>query len=222
MPALSLIPGADRRTRPRPAPSRQAQPCRAQPRPCDAETLLMQRVQHDVPDAFAELLERCRGRTFARLYRSLRDRQEAEDLTQEVFLRLFRARKRWQPRAKFATWLFHITQNVARNALRARRRRPWMQLGAALDVDQPSLDQHSGLDRPSALLERRELAQALRGAVDRLAGRQRAAFEMQQYEDCSYAEIARALALTPKAAKSLLYRARLQLRDRLNGYVRVD
>lgn len=179
----------------------------------------MERVQHDVPGAFAELLEHCRGRTFARLYRSLRDRQEAEDLTQEVFLRLYRARKRWEPRAKFATWLFHITQNVTRNALRARRRRHWMYVGGVLDVEQPCLDQPDGEDRPSAPMERRELAQALRGAVDGLVGRQRAAFEMQQYQDRSYAEIAHALALTPKAAKSLLYRARLQLRDRLNGYV---
>lgn len=199
-------------------------PCverRTQPRPGDAETLLMQRVQLDVPGAFAELLELCRGRTFARLYRALRDRQEAEDLTQEVFLRLFRARKRWQPRAKFATWLFHITHNVTRNALRAQRRRHWLHVGGELDVDPPWTDQQTGQDRPSASMERRELSQALRGAVDGLGGRQRAAFEMQQYQDRTYAEIARAMSLTPKAAKSLLYRARLQLRDRLHRYLQV-
>src|SRR5262249_46311340 len=95
---------------------------RTAPLPSDAETALMLRVQRDEPGAFAELLEHCRDRTFARLYRTMHDRQEAEDLTQEVFMRLFRARKRWEPRAKFATWLFHITQNVVRNALRARRR----------------------------------------------------------------------------------------------------
>jgi RNA polymerase sigma-70 factor (ECF subfamily) len=207
MSAISLMPRVDRHT-----PSHSS----------DAETMLMERVHHDVPGAFAELVERCRDRTFARLFRSLRDRQEAEDLTQEVFLRLFRARKRWEPRAKFATWLFHITQNVTRNALRARRRRLWLHVGGVPDVEQPNLDQPSGDDRPSAPMERRELAQALRWAVDGLGGRQRAAFEMQQYQDRSYAEIARAMALTPKAAKSLLYRARLQLRDRLNGYMHVD
>jgi len=97
-----------------------------------------------------------------------------------------------------------------------------MHAGALLDIEQPCMEQPNGKDRPSAPMERRELAQALRGAVDGLAGRQRAAFEMQQYQDRSYAEIARALALTPKAAKSLLYRARLQLRDRLHGYLHID
>ncbi|MCI0680549.1 MAG: sigma-70 family RNA polymerase sigma factor [Gemmataceae bacterium] len=163
MPALSLMPSAARRT---------------ETRPGDAETLLMERVQHDEPDAFAELLDRCRGRTFARLYRCLHDRQEAEDLTQEVFLRLFRARKRWQPRAKFATWLFQITQNVARNALRARRRRRSVNVAALPECDRPATSP-SLQDRPSEPMERRELAQAVRGAVAGLGGRQRTAFEMR-------------------------------------------
>jgi RNA polymerase sigma-70 factor (ECF subfamily) len=178
----------------------------------------MLRVQRDDPEAFAELLEQCRGRTFARLYRCLHDRQEAEDLTQEVFLRLYRARKRWEPRAKFGTWLFHITQNVARNALRARRRHHWLQVGD-VHLGEEGRAEAARLENPGAPLERRELAQAVRCAVHGLVDRQRRAFEMQQYQDRSYTEIARALALTPKAAKSLLYRARLHLRDLLKAYL---
>lgn len=195
---------------------------RTSPRPSDAETALMLRVQRDEPGAFAELLEQCRGRTFARLYRTMHDRQEAEDLTQEVFLRLFRARKSWEPRAKFATWLFHITQNVVRNALRARRRHRWLHVGGPIGTTDPLADQETRLDSPWKPLECRELAQAVHGAVMGLGSRQRVAFEMQQYHDRSYAEIARALALTPKAAKSLLYRARLHLRDLLHHYVQAD
>jgi RNA polymerase sigma-70 factor (ECF subfamily) len=191
-------------------------------RPCDPETALMLRVQRDDPDAFAELLAQCRGRTFARLYRCLHDRQEAEDLTQEVFLRLFRARKRWEPRAKFATWLYHITQNVARNALRARRRHDWLRIGGPWGADAPFSEQQTQPEPPWQPLERRELAQAVRCAVDGLGGRQRRAFQMQQYQDRSYAEIARAFALTPKAAKSLLYRARLHLRELLQRYLHGD
>jgi RNA polymerase sigma-70 factor (ECF subfamily) len=207
MPAARVMPSVARRTAPPPG---------------DAETVLMLRVKRDEPGAFAELLDQCRGRTFARLYRTLHDRQEAEDLTQEVFLRLFRARKRWEPRAKFATWLFHITQNVVRNALRARRRHRWLQFGGPVGAADPLADQETRGDRPWKPLECRELAQAVHGAVTGLGSRQRVAFEMQQYQDRSYAEIARALALTPKAAKSLLYRARLHLRDLLQHYVQPD
>src|SRR5438128_1953189 len=82
----------------------------------DPDVVLMLRVRKDEPGAFAELLELYWTRIFGRFFRWLNDRQEAEDLAQEVFLRLYRSRKRYQPRARFSTWLFHIAQNVARNA----------------------------------------------------------------------------------------------------------
>ena len=84
----------------------------------------MLRVQKGDNAAFAELVDRYHSRVLGNFIRRLGDRQEAEDLTQDVFLRLYRARQRYQPRARFATWLYHITQNVARNAFRARRRHP--------------------------------------------------------------------------------------------------
>src|SRR5262245_38321912 len=88
----------------------------------DPDVLLMLRVGDGDDDAFEELVGRYWSRVFAHLFRRLGDRQEAEDLTQDVFLRLYRYRLRYRPRAKFITWLFFITQNVARNALRSRRR----------------------------------------------------------------------------------------------------
>jgi RNA polymerase sigma-70 factor (ECF subfamily) len=205
MPSLAVMPGVARQTK---------------PRTTDAETALMLRVQADETGAFAELVDQLNGRIYARLQRLVQDRQEAEDLTQEVFLRLYRARERYQPRAKFSTWLFHITQNVARNALRSRRRRRWLHTGMLESAGEELTQRTACPDRGFDALERRELAQVVRRAVSGLVGRQRRAFEMQQYQDRSYAEIARALALSPKAAKSLLYRARIQLRDLLGGYLR--
>src|SRR5262245_30172527 len=90
----------------------------------DPEVRLMLRVQNDEPGAFAELIRHYWPRVFGRFLRTLADRQDAEDLAQEVFLRLYRARKNYQPRARFNTWLFHIAQNAVRNALRSRQRRP--------------------------------------------------------------------------------------------------
>lgn len=189
----------------------------------DPDADLMLRVKRDEPGAFAELTDRFGGRIFAQLYRMIPDRQEAEDLTQDVFLRLYRSRRRYQPRAKFSTWLFHITKNVARNALRRRRRQAWLHFGPVIEREETSTlarQRHDpALESPSAPLERCELAQAVRGAVAGLAGRQRAALEMHQFQNRSYAEIAAALALTPEATKSLLYRARLQLRGHLDALV---
>jgi RNA polymerase sigma-70 factor (ECF subfamily) len=183
--------------------------------PIDPEAGLMLQVRGGDGAAFTELVRRYRLRVFGRFCRWLGDRAEAEDLTQDVFLRVYRYRDRYQPRAKFATWLFHITRNVARNALRARRRRPCLRLEAlAGPADQPAgawLLPDRG-DPPSRPLERAELAGQVRSAVSNLADRQRTALELHQFQDHTYTEVAAALEMSPKAAKSLLYRARNQLR----------
>jgi RNA polymerase sigma-70 factor (ECF subfamily) len=187
----------------------------------DPDVRLMLRVRDGDAAAFAELSERYSARVLGFFCRQVRDRSEAEDLTQEVFLRLYRARKSYEPRALFATWVFHITQNVARNALRSRRRRPAVRLDATTS-DEGRLRETMLADRgdaPSRPLERTELADVVREAVATLGCRQRAAVELHQFEDRSYAEVAAELDMTPKAAKSLLYRARNQLRNVLQPFM---
>lgn len=188
----------------------------------DPDVALMRRVQAGDVEAFAELQRRYSSRIFGYFCRQVRDRGEAEDLTQEVFLRLYRSRLRYEPKAKFATWVFHITQNVGRNALRSKRRHPCVHL----DPESPtgkSLMESSLVGRPSDVpsrpLERREVAGVVRAAVAELAGRSRAALELHQFHDRSYAEVAAELDMTPKAAKSLLYRARNQLRVVLEPFM---
>ncbi len=204
---------------------RKTMPTRPPRRTDDPEVGLMMRVRRGDPEAFARLVARYWPRVFGRLYRQLGDREEAEDLTQDVFLRLYRYRRRYQPRAKFATWLFHITQNVARNALRSRRRRPCLPLAAVAGADEgPFLegmlpDKSEAPERP---LEREELARRVRTAVSGLADRQRTAVELHQFEDRSYTEVAAEMDMTPKAAKSLLYRARNQLRESLGTFAEAE
>ena len=161
------------------------------------------------------------ARVFGYFCRQLGDRADAEDLTQEVFLRLYRSRQRYQPRARFATWLFHITQNVARNALRSRRRHPCVRLDTQAPADRSLLELllSDRAEAPCGPLERAELAGVVRAAVAELAGRQRTALELHQFHDRTYAEVAAELDMTPKAAKSLLYRARNQLRANLTPYM---
>ena len=178
----------------------------------DPEVQLMLRVQRDEPGAFAALVAAYWSRVFGKFVRQVGDRQEAEDLAQDVFLRLYRSRKRYRPRAKLATWVFFIARNVGRNALRRRRRKKLTPVGLAFDgEDFPGLGILTDDAAPAAPLERAELARLVRGAVAGLNGRQRRAVELQ-FDDRSYAEIADALAMSPKAAKSLLYRARNELR----------
>ena len=180
----------------------------------------MLRAQRDEPGAFAELVERYWTQIFGRLYRQLGDRQEAEDLTQDVFLRVYRARKRYRPRAKFATWLFHIAQNVARNAVRSRRRHPWQRLDLRACPEQAGLSGEPSpagrYEAPSQPIERAELVSAIRAAVRTLADRQRKALELHQFHDRTYAQIAADMHMRPEAVKSLLYRARNQLRATLS------
>jgi RNA polymerase sigma-70 factor (ECF subfamily) len=202
-----------------------SRPLRRRPSPGrtdDPEVVLMLRVQDGDTAAFAELVRRYRSRVLGRFCRWLGDRSEAEDLTQDVFLRVYRYRDRYQPRAKFATWLFHIARNVARNALRSRRRRPCLHLETLT-----AAGEHAGEwllpDRgepPCRPLERAELAGKVRTAVSGLADRQRTAVELHQFEHRTYSEVAAALAMSPKAAKSLLYRARNQLRESLSPFMR--
>jgi RNA polymerase sigma-70 factor (ECF subfamily) len=178
----------------------------------------MLRVRDDDAEAFALLVEHYWSRVFGRFCRWLGDRQEAEDLTQEVFLRLYRSRKGYEPRAKFATWLYHITQNVARNAIRSRKRRPWVRMGTFVcPADEPLVEKFLAdpSEPPSRPLERAELAGQVRSAVSELGDRQRTAVELHQFQDRTYSEVAAEMDMSPKAAKSLLYRARNQLRASL-------
>jgi RNA polymerase sigma-70 factor (ECF subfamily) len=209
------MPSCSRKTRPH-RPSRRAKAGWL----ADPDVRLMMRVREGDDASFAELADRYRPRVLGYFCRQLGDRSEAEDLTQEVLLRLYRSRTNYEPRARFTTWIFHITQNVARNALRSRRRHPAVFLDVRAD-DERRLE---GLladegDSPSRPLERHELAGIVRAAVADLDGRQRTAMELHQFEDRTYAEVAAKLAMTPKAAKSLLYRARNQLRTLLAHFV---
>jgi RNA polymerase sigma-70 factor (ECF subfamily) len=187
----------------------------------DPEVRLMLRAREGDAEAFTVLTVRYGPRVFGYFCKQVRDRTEAEDLTQEVFLRLYRSLARYQPRARFSTWVFHVTQNVVRNALRSRRRRPCVRLD--LNEEGEGLLPETLLtdagEAPSRPLERTELAGVVRTAVAGLADRSRTAVELHQFAGRTYAEVAAELDMTPKAAKSLLYRARNQLRELLTPFV---
>jgi RNA polymerase sigma-70 factor (ECF subfamily) len=192
----------------------------------DPDIRLMLRVRDDETGAFEELVGQYQHRLVAVMHHLVGNPEEAEDLAQEVFLRIYRARKRYRPRSKFSTWLFTIANNLALNALRARQRKPVVPLRAGdsgplgpRPAEQMVPDQRSG---PVQRVQRRELAEVIRQALDGLNERQRMAVVLNKFEDMNYQEIADVMGLTTKAVKSLLSRARMNLRAALVDYIYMD
>jgi RNA polymerase sigma-70 factor (ECF subfamily) len=192
----------------------------------DPDVRLMLRVRADEAGAFEELVERFQHRLVGVMHHVVGDAAEAEDLAQEVFLRVYRSRHKYRPRSKFSTWLFTIANNLALNSLRARRRKPTAPLNlrdsgplGPRPAEQLARDRRSG---PQQRLQREELASRIREALDGLNERQRVAVVLNKFEDLNYAEIAEVMGLTTKAVKSLLSRARDNLRAALAAYVGMD
>ncbi|MBA4064178.1 MAG: RNA polymerase subunit sigma-70 [Isosphaera sp.] len=191
----------------------------------DPDIRLMLRVRDDDPAAFAELVDRFQHRLVAVMHHLVGSPEEAEDLAQEVFLRVYRTRKKYTPRAKFSTWVFTIANNLALNALRDRKRRPALPLEVRDSGPLGTRPADGGESRdepPAHHLQQQELAAVIRRALDGLNERQRVAIVLNKFEDMNYADIADVMGLSAKAVKSLLSRARGKLREALQGYVYMD
>ena len=190
----------------------------------DPDVRLMLEVGDDSAAAFEELMLRYQGRLVTILTHLVGSRDEAEDLTQEVFLRVYRARKRYVPGAKFSTWLFTIANNVASNALRtlSRRREVKLQVRQSGPMGATPMDmvvQASSGQMPARQLDKAETRQVVRMAVEALNERQRMAVLLNKFEGMCYADIAEIMELSPQAIKSLLCRARVNLREVLEPYI---
>lgn len=146
------------------------------------------------------------------LYRSLQNEQDALDLAQETFVRIYRHRARYRAGAKFSTWLFQIGLNLARDHLRRRRRRPT----APLDEAPEPATSHN----PGAAAHDAEAVAAVRAAVAELPGDLREAVLLAEFQGLSHAEVAEVVGATPKAVETRLYRAREKLRSRLARFLR--
>ena len=192
----------------------------------DPDVRLMLQVRDDQAGSFKELVERYQHRLVAVMNHLVGNPEEAEDLAQEVFLRVYRARKKYKPRSKFSTWLFTIANNLALNSIRARQRKPVVPLnvresGPLGPRPQEQLVPDPGTG-PQQRVQKDELAERIREALETLNERQRMAVVLNKFEDMNYAEIAEVMNLTTKAVKSLLSRARMNLRAALTGYVYMD
>jgi RNA polymerase sigma-70 factor (ECF subfamily) len=190
----------------------------------DPDVQLMLRVRNDDQGAFAQLVTKYQDRLIGIFTSMFRDSALAEDLAQEVFLRVYRARNSYEPTAKFSTWLFQIANNLASNSRRTKGRKKEVQFVQSTSGSQPVAMGEQLLADKSALMPVRqadteELREHVIAAMDTLNERQRMAILLHKFEEMSYAEIGEVMELTPQAVKSLLSRAREQLRISLQGYV---
>jgi RNA polymerase sigma-70 factor (ECF subfamily) len=192
----------------------------------DPDVRLMIRVRDDEPGAFEEMVEAYQHRLVTVLHHLVGNSAEAEDLAQEAFLRVYRARKKYRARSRFSTWLFTIANNLALNSLRGKQRRAAVSLpNSDSGPLGPRPAEHLVRDlgpAPSQRLQYVELALRVQQALEGLNERQRTAVVLNKFEDMNYAEIAEVMNLSTKAVKSLLNRARANLRVALADYIYMD
>ena len=181
----------------------------------------MEQIKTGDTAALEALIECHQARIVGTVAKMLGDESAAEDIAQEVFLRVWKSAARYEPTAKFTTWLYKITRNLVFNELRRRKRHPTESL------DRPPNDEGApprSLPDPAAKTPDRtlldgEMQAAIQRAIDALPEMQRMAVILRRYDEVPYEEIAETLELTVPAVKSVLFRARTALREKLQHYL---
>ena len=186
----------------------------------DAEIML--RVKAGDQSAFDFLVQKYRRPLVSFMYRMARNTAAAEDLAQEVFLRVYRSRQTYEASAKFTTWLYRIATNLAVNHARdTRKERPEV----TVSLDEPdeetgtTMDVADGTITAEENMVRRERSLAIRSKVEALPERQRLAVIMHKYQQMDYKQISEVLKLSESATKSLLFRAYETLRYQLKEFI---
>ncbi|MES2921611.1 MAG: sigma-70 family RNA polymerase sigma factor [Verrucomicrobiota bacterium] len=191
------------------------------PLPADGSVIdftLMERIGEGDHEAFRQLVVRHQNAVIGTVAKMLGNPSEAEDIAQQVFLRIWRNAKRYRPDAKFTTYLFTITRNLVFNETRRKSRKKEVSSDER-EENSNQLIEASPDRQPDAELLQAELQGAVDDAIASLPEAQRMAVVLRRYEQLSYEEIAVVLNLSVSAVKSLLFRARTSLREALSGYL---
>jgi RNA polymerase sigma-70 factor, ECF subfamily len=184
-----------------------------------SDVTLMLRVRDGDLEAFETLVTRHQHSVVGTAAKMLGGAADAEDIAQQVFVRVWKHAARYQPSAKFTTWLMTITRNLVFNELRRRRRSQQV----SMDSDEGDTIRHQFVDEqavaPSEEILDSELKEAIDAAIASLPETQRLAIVLRRYEGMPYEEIAEVLKTSVPAVKSILFRARAELKARLKKYL---
>jgi RNA polymerase sigma-70 factor (ECF subfamily) len=190
--------------------------------PMDPDAALMLRVKRGDMQAFEELADKYKQPIVNMMYRMLHDFDEAEDLAQNVFVRVYQSAGRYEVSAKFSTWIFTIARRLCLNEIRRRGRHP----AESLESSQSDSEEHAprqfedvkSSSPPDAFLQG-ELIQKIEEALAQLPEKQRLAIALCRQEELSYDEIAKVVGCSVPAVKSLIHRGRETLKDKLKPYL---
>jgi len=172
----------------------------------------MVRIREGDMEAFRLLVDMHQARVIGTISKMLGSEAEAEDLAQQVFIRVWKSAPRYRPTAKFTTWLFRITRNLVFNELRRKRHFADRSDELAEAVERPERE-------PDRVLLEGELQRAIQEAINQLPESQRMAIVLRRYEELPYEEIAKVMGTSVASVKSILFRARAELRERLEKYL---
>jgi RNA polymerase sigma-70 factor (ECF subfamily) len=171
-------------------------------------------------ERYEELVQRYQGRVVNYLYRVVHSLEDAHDLAQEVFLRVYRALDRYDPQFKFSTWLFRVAQNAAIDSIRKRRvHLVSMERPATEDGDGGSFEFPSGDRGPYGALRNRERGRAIVDAIEGLPDEYRELIHLRHFAELSYGEIAELKGMPLGTVKNKLFRGRQMLKEKLSDFL---
>ena len=188
----------------------------------DPDVELMLKVRNGDTESFNAILNKYQRPIINYLFRCLNNLDEAEELAQEVFLRVYAARHRYEPTAKLSSWIYKIATNLFLKELGRRRRMPAKDLGSqALDSVESSADRLAD-SRPTVLqdMESMERERLISESIQGLPDSEKTALLLRKYHELSYREIAEAMGCTEGAVKTYIHRGKLRLRERLVPYLK--
>ena len=190
----------------------------------EEDFLLVRAFQGGNKEAFDKLVLKHKDRLFNLCYRYLSDYEEANDSSQDAFIKAYTGLKRFRFECTFSTWLYRIAVNTCKNKIqssefRQKKKRVSLEVGANPEADGPGMDLQNGSVSPARQLEEKERRKILMGAVDRLPPEHKEMITLRDIEGLSYEEIVEVTGLNPGTVKSRLSRARLDLASKLRGIV---
>lgn len=216
--SLQLPAFTDMRTMPDWTPTQSPTPPASEANGDDENVRLMLLVREGDIGAFEQLVSLHQRSVIGTVARMLNNLDDAHDVAQQVFVRVWRSAARYEPSAKFTTWLYTITKNLVFNELRRRGRK------REVSMEQQQEDLHRehaapARTHPDTVAEHSELEAAIDRAIQTLPEKQRLAVSLRRYEDMPYEQICEILGMSLSAVKSLLFRARADLKEKLAGYL---
>ncbi|MBT4798062.1 sigma-70 family RNA polymerase sigma factor [bacterium] len=186
----------------------------------EEDLALMAKVARGDEDAFAKIVAKHQHAVLGTVAKMTNQSSDTEDIAQQVFIRLWKSAERYQPTAKFTTFLFTITRNLVFNATRKKSGKNEYSFDALEGKWRQSIEDKSSDSRPDKLIEQTELRQIIDQAISSLPEKQRLAVVLRRYEKMPYEEIAETLGISVPAVKSQLFRARTALRESLGKYLK--